>query len=442
MHRPSARFGGLFCLLAAALPAAAQAADDDVTLNGITIYGTIDLGVAYQTHGTPLSNVFGPGLEYLLQKNSNKALFSLAPNGMSQSNIGVRGSEQLAPGFAAIFNVQTQFMPTSGMVADHLKAMTENNGVPLAAQSSNADSSRAGQIFQNAYVGITSDTYGTLTLGRQNSLVLDNVLTYDPLGGSQAFALIGFSGVTAGGGDTEDSRLDSVVKYKLKVGPVRLGLLGQFNGQYGNTASAEQAGLGFDWQGLSIDGLYSFVKGAVAAAPLTTVPTGYSISNSLAGTISDNTAWSIMGKYRWGPVTAYGGYEDMRYANPESPLAVGAITIGGYVLATVNNTAYTINKILDVTWGGIKYSVTPDLDLTGAIYHYWQNSYSGNGCSDASNSKCSGTENSISLVADYTFNRHVDVYAGAMHTQVYNGLSNGFLNTSTIDPMIGMRVKF
>src|ERR1700681_3799314 len=46
--------------------------DGSLTWHGITLYGAIDMGLAYQTHGAPLSNVAGFGLDYLISKNSNK----------------------------------------------------------------------------------------------------------------------------------------------------------------------------------------------------------------------------------------------------------------------------------------------------------------------------------------------------------------------------------
>jgi predicted porin len=48
----------------------------------------------------------------------------------------------------------------------------------------------------------------------------------------------------------------------------------------------------------------------------------------------------------------------------------------------------------------------------------------------------------VSLVADYRFAKRFDVYAGAMFSKVANGLANGFLNTSTVDPIIGLRFTF
>jgi hypothetical protein len=55
-----------------------------------------------------------------------------------------------------------------------------------------SDSSRAGQWFNDqGYVGVSSPTYGTLTVFRQNSLTLDAVLDYDPFGASYGFSPIG-----------------------------------------------------------------------------------------------------------------------------------------------------------------------------------------------------------------------------------------------------------
>ena len=72
---------------------AAVAADDtSLTWNGITLYGTVDVGIAYQTHGSPLSQDFYPTLNYIIAPNSNKSISSIASNGLSQSKIGLRGN--------------------------------------------------------------------------------------------------------------------------------------------------------------------------------------------------------------------------------------------------------------------------------------------------------------------------------------------------------------
>jgi hypothetical protein len=38
--------------------------------------------------------------------------------------------------------------------------------------------------------------------------------------------------------------------------------------------------------------------------------------------------------------------------------------------------------------------------------------------------------------------KRFDGYLGVMYSQVSGGLSNGFLNTSTVVPTIGVRFKF
>ena len=42
--------------------------DGDFTFHGITLYGGIDLGVGYQSHGNPFNGTCGPGRNYLISK--------------------------------------------------------------------------------------------------------------------------------------------------------------------------------------------------------------------------------------------------------------------------------------------------------------------------------------------------------------------------------------
>jgi hypothetical protein len=67
-----------------------------LTWDGITVYGTIDAGVTWQSHGTPFHGTAAVGEEYLISKNSNRALWALAPNVLTQSNIGIKGNEPFA----------------------------------------------------------------------------------------------------------------------------------------------------------------------------------------------------------------------------------------------------------------------------------------------------------------------------------------------------------
>jgi predicted porin len=423
--------------------------DGSLTFHGITLYGVVDIGVAYQSHGTPLSNSAGLGLEYLISKNSNHSQFSAAPNAMTSSNIGLKGTEEIIPGVSAIFRLETTFLPTSGRLADGLGSIVQNNGVALGSQTSKADSSKNGQAFTNAaWAGLSSPTYGALTFGRQNSLTLDGVVAYDPMGASGAFSVIGYQGTTAGTGDTEDARFDNAVKYRVTNGPFRTAALYRFGA---SGSSAYEAGIGADYLGASFDAVYSHVNDAISASPLASLasitPAQLAAAGSglVAGTVSDNTSFMLLAKYGIGLAQLFAGYEHIQFANPGHPLAVGSQipnSGGGYSLGTVNNAAFTNKKNLQVFWAGAKYAVRPDVDLIAAYYHEQQNSFAGNGCSDNTFATCSGQLDAVSVVADYRFAKRFDVYAGAMYSKVANGLSSGFLHTSTVDPTIGLRFTF
>ena len=112
-----------------------------------------------------------------------------------------------------------------------------------------ADSSRAGQWYNgNGYVGVSSPSYGTLTVFRQNSLTYDGVLDtirWAPLTPSRPS--VG-EGITCGGGNTESCRHTTSLKYRLTVGQARVAAIWQFGGYGQNNASngAYQVGVGGD----------------------------------------------------------------------------------------------------------------------------------------------------------------------------------------------------
>jgi predicted porin len=362
-----------------------------------------------------------------------------------------------------VFRLETFFNPQSGNLSDALKSQVLNNGRARAEQTTNVDSSVAGQLFAGgAYAGFSSPTYGTLTFGRHVTPLADGVGKYDPIGAANAFSLIGFSGTTAGGGNTEDRRLDQSLKYSGKFGALHLGGLYQFSGSSGTTNTAVQLQLGVEGGGGSIDVYYAKKYDAIATAALTAaqvaaLPTaGYSPSNSLRATISDNTTYGVMGLFSFGAPTVFAGYEHIKFANPNSPLPAGSLTIGGYVLAVTTNTAFDSEKTLQVFWAGVKFAATPQLDLMAAYYGYKQNSFATGanaGCSDDRNSACSGTENSFGAVADYKFSKRFDGYLGTFYTGVQDGLSVAanatpttpralFFNTSTLTTSAGIRFRF
>jgi predicted porin len=383
--------------------------------------------------------------QYLITKNSNTNTATIGANGISNSFVGLRGIEPIGQGWSVLFRLESGFDPLTGRLSDGTDSVVAQNGVTLTKQTTSADSSRAGQPFnQAAYFGVTHPVYGTLTFGRQNSIMADGVVAYDPQQQAYAFSIIGYSGVAGGGGSTEDYRLDNTVKYAGHAGPVNFGGMIQASGALGSDDTAYGANIGLKGKIFSVDAYWMQKNDAVTAASLTAAQMGTvkDTSNAIAATISDDTSWAIMGKANLDRLKLYAAFEEITFSNPKDPVAAGSTSVGDYDLAVVNNAAYDHERTLNIAWGGARYSVTPKLDIAGAIYHYGQNSYSGNGCSTAKAASCSGEEWVLSLSGIYHLTSWLDGYAGIMHSAVSGGLDFGYLHDNTADPTVGMRLRF
>jgi predicted porin len=458
--------------------------NDDICVKGICVYGDFDMGVIYQNHGAPFAALAGGPLDYLVSKNSNGSYFGVGANMMSTSFIGLRGKQEIADNLYAVFNLQTLFNPASGMNANGPQSVSMNNGLTgnLALQNSFGDSSKGGQMFNNAaYFGISSPIYGTFTMGRQSALTSDLIVNYDPLSGSNAWSVLTFQGANGGGGVTQNRILDNSYEYRVNIGPVRLaGEIQAKNGGNSGTGNAFEGNIGFDYMGFSMDFVGGKIFDAVSAAILTpaqliasnaTLATVVANGMGLEGvTVSDNTVFQVAAKYTIGPWKVFGGYEHINFANPNNPLLPGAFLQGGMIAGAggaINNTNFPNDKVLQTAWVGVRYAITPALDITGAYYHEWQNTFAAAGganavgCANFGNafsSQCAGTLDAASLVIDWRFARHVDVFAGVMWSQVNGGLASGFLlangtnagtinpngsnHASSFDPGVGLRYQF
>jgi hypothetical protein len=292
-----------------------------------------------------------------------------------------------------------------------------------------------------------------LTFGRQRTLTTDDRSVYDPIAGSLAFSLLGYSG-SLSSGDTESTRFDNSIKYLLNVGPARFGAIYKL-GQSGNGASPTngatyQVSAGLDYNSLSFDAVYSHVSNAITLSSLSAAQVLVQPANSLAGTVSDIRAVLVSAKYTFNQFKFFGGYEYIAYADPNDPITAPFVDSNGYLVSVVNNTAYQYHdKILQVFWTGVKYAYNSHLDLSLGYYHQWQNSYGRFACNFANNTKlvtnaatCSGSEDAIGFAAEYHFNKKLELYAGMMYSVVHGGMANGFLYTNTIDPTVGIRYAF
>ena len=444
---------------------------------GICIFGTVDAGLGYATHGAPNSKGFYTG-DTLIQPYYNRSNFGILPNGLSNSTIGIKGKYEIIPGWSGVFYASTGFNPQSGYLSDAPGSQVENNGIAPAYRSMNGDGTRGGQAFNDQlYVGLSSDTFGTLTFGRHKTFSNDMIGVYDPAGGAYNYSPIGFSGTpVAGMGFTDDGRIDNTLKYKIEYGPVHFGALYKFiDGTAGNAVTVVggnnvytplktandgyQFNLGGKMGGFELDGVYSHFNqaitygtlgvGSTAVGALTFQNTGL---NMLSATAADLDSFVVAGKYTWDQWKFYAGFAYDTYNNPQDPIGFGAnLGQGGYRVITASNASFNREKDLDTEWAGVKYAWDPKTDITVAYYHEGQANFTSTAATAAScanarstlrSSACGGDLNAVSAYVDYHFTKRFDVYGGFMYSAVSGGFASGYIATDNFVPSAGARFSF
>jgi len=475
--------------------------DCTLTWHGITLYGAYDVGVGWVSHGLPNDGHNYEG-ESLVNRNGFQHRFLVAPNNLQQTGLGIRGKVQFLEGWYVVFNASTGINPQSGLLANASQTQIVNNGLPRASYSFAIDGARAGQPFNDEYYGgVSSKVFGTLTFGRQRSLGTDAMLQYDPASGAYAFSYIGYNGTMAGGGDTENSRWDDAVKYRLTYGPVHFGAMYKFaNGSAGcysadagwtsTTCTAQSAhnnAYGFDLGGdiggdarkFSADFVFQHYNQAISVLnPLLgpqspTQPyqsTTDSINTNLInggeglgpnlidpngtvyGIVTDNNAVMFAAKYKWDAIKFFAGYEYIWQNNPSNPLGVGASDQGGYFMSGVEDNNLDSEKLVNIWWTGAKYTYRSKTDFTFAWYQQRQNTFRVPPTCVPGNfrASCAGTLNEGSFYIDHHFTKRFDGFAGIAYSWVTGGLAIAiphgpgvpYLSDNNCAPTIGGRFSF
>ncbi len=302
----------------------------------ITLYGVVDAGVEYLTHAP---NSAG----------GSNSVVRLSAGNLSTSRWGLRGSEDLGGGLKAIFTLE--------------------NGFDLDTGNAN----QAGRLFgRQAFVGLQNQ-YGSLTLGRHQTVLYDFSLTYDPMAIATRYSVLMHDKWMSG-------RADNSLKLTGKLGAVYYGLF--YSTGYDSKAGGEipgdykagrnwSAAAGYDAGPLSARVVYDEVRGSTVAT-------------------DDNRERraSIGASYNFGRGRAFAGYRWY---------------YGDFATSSLRTNLY---------WLGASYQVTPAVTVTGAAYY-----------TDVRNS--SGDPYSFVLSGTYAFSKRTDLYAIAAYAQNSNGSAMG-----------------
>jgi len=160
-------------LLAAALLAGFATAGVAQAETSVTLYGILDTGYGYQNY-----KYDGNGAD-ITAKSSG-----LRDGTFNGNRFGLKGSEDLGDGLRAIFQLEQGFNLSDGGAAS---------------------SSR--QFHRQAFLGLSSDNWGTFTMGRQYSAGVDTFLVPNGVNLGDADKVFGSTGLGEG------TRVDNSFKY-------------------------------------------------------------------------------------------------------------------------------------------------------------------------------------------------------------------------------------
>jgi predicted porin len=257
--------------------------------SSVTLYGLVDVGFEHLTN----ANASGQAQNALL---SGKWL---------PSRWGLKGTEDLGGGMKALFQLENGFNANDG-----------------SFMSPGVEFNRA------AWVGLSSNVAGTLTLGRQYSVQFDKTLFYDPtLFG--AYSILSLNMIPV-----QTQRVNNSVKYKSNeyAGFSAEAMYGFGQQLPGNASAGRYIGAGLEYLqgGFGASATYERTNGSVATV-------------DQSGLVDQR--WSVAARYNFGPVMVSGGMA----------------RITGDLHLTPAGSVY---------WAATKWDATSALSLIGEVGHY------------------------------------------------------------------------
>ncbi|WMY11066.1 porin [Paraburkholderia phenoliruptrix] len=322
----------------------------------VTLYGVIDEGLNYTNntgghHNFEMASGYGYG-----------------------SRWGLKGSEDLGAGLKTIFTLENGFDLNSGRA---------NQG---------------GRMFgRQAFVGVTQDSYGAITLGRQYDSVVDFVAPTTANGNWAGYL---FAHPFDNDNTDNSFRVSNSVKYTSpNLGGFKFGGLYGFSNAAGQFSNNRAMSVGASYSGgpftigvayMDVDNIGIGSTGAVAA-------------NDASFFASNQREFGVGINYKIGFASLGFAYTHSRI---ENPLGNGYITPPNFPAGiTVNALTFDNFEV------NAQYYFTPSF-FAGAMYTYTNGRY------DASNGNSKPKWNMAGLVADYYLSKRTDVYAQVVYQKV------------------------
>lgn len=399
--------------------------------NSVEVYGILDVGVAELTHAGNFNPNFVTSAVPVGVTTTNNSTIGMMNGGESQTRIGFKGNKDLGDGYKAFFQLESAINLGSGTLGT--SSLAGGAGSPNMM----ADTALNGQLFnRNAFVGISSDSWGALSAGRQNSLQLDIIGVvgggYDPVN-AQMFSPINFSGAYGGGGATDNSRVDNSIKYAKKFGNINMNALYGMGGVSGAPSARSNAQFNVGYEADTFG-----VQAAVQSTRDTTSITATATPNTVNAQFEDLLSYMIALRYQaMEGLALKAGFERESISAPGSYDEDRLMTtIYSYNLAA--NTAFGPNKRdLNVYWLGANYQFSPATKLSVGYYNVVAASGTGS-ANGAALTTSDVTDTYWSAMVEYNLSKDTNLYAAAMFDTKTAASVSSYYNTYGA----GVRVKF
>ncbi|WP_133650650.1 porin [Paraburkholderia flava] len=328
--------------------------------SSVTLYGVVDAGFTYTSNSKGSSQI------------------ALTGGNESASRWGVRGTEDLGGGLSAIFTLEAGFNPANGTMGQ--------NGTEFGRQ---------------AFVGVASQSYGTVTLGRQYSSEADYV---NPLAAGATWAASG-AGYGTHPADLDNlnnsNRVNNAIKYQSTVwNGLSFAAFYSFGGQAGSVARNQiwSLGAGYTSGPLTLAAGYLYVNrpnfsfwGDKANDSTTASNIANPIISGYASAGSEHII-AAGAQYVFGRATVAAIYTNTQFRN------LGAVGVSGLTPA---ETSYSGHATFNSAELNVRYQLTPALMLA-VSYDYTNGTGVGNG---------SAVYHTVDLGATYALSKRTDLYA-------------------------------
>ena len=407
--------------------------------SSVTVYGLLDVGIMGQSNSNMLNGStggtsagYGASSSSSYPKNGNS--FGFMQGGESASRLGFKGMEDIGGGSKVIFTLEQGVNTDNG--SQYASGLPGNGKTTtgMGNMSNTGDSSNQGQLFnRGAFAGVSNDKYGTMTLGRQQTLMLDNIGGYDPVN-AQQFSPLAFSGQFGGGGTTDNGRANGALKLKEKIMGFDVNALYAPGGYAGNNGVGTrlEGQIGYETAKWGIQAITSFQEDATTLSGATygqvytagaglvnpNVGTPNAGTNQVAATVYNTRSTQLTAK--WAPMDKLWLKAGFQYQNLGTPsnfqyVSGQPVLPNGSGFSVFTYQAAQVPQIRNTWWLGANYDFTPA--IKGSLGYYQQNAnQNGTGATSATaatTGSLNGRTTYISAMAEYYLSKRTNLYAAA-----------------------------